>query len=84
MNLESKKISDNEIEITQPVETPEVVKTIYERGFIENQIVEITRQRDEFNALRDAEIANCNSILAEMDKLKIVAKEETTIEEVIE
>jgi len=47
----------------------------YERGFIEEQIVQITKQRDEYVAQREVELAECESILAEMDKLDIVKKE---------
>lgn len=72
------KISENTIEINEVV--PEVItKTQYERGFIEQQIKTITEQRDRDNALRDAEIADCNAILAKMDILGIVVKVEPLI-----
>jgi len=71
--METAKISDYEIEITKekPVES---VTTKYERGFIEQQIKNIQKQRDDDDALRDAEIAECVAILKEMDKLGIIEK----------
>jgi len=72
--METIKISDTEIEVSKTI--PEIVVTQkYERGFIEEQIVQITKQRDEYVAQREAELAECESILAEMDKLDIVKKE---------
>lgn len=71
--ITSKKISDTEIEISK--EKPaEIIITKYERSFIESQIKAITEQRDAYNAQRDIEIAECQSILTEMDKLEIVVK----------
>jgi len=60
-----------EVTITKPVE---FVTTRHERGFIEKQIINIQAQKDAYDALRDAEIAECLQILTEMDKLGIVIK----------
>jgi len=80
--METIKISNTEIEVSKTI--PEVVVTQkYERGFIEEQIVQITKQRDEYVAQREAELAECESILAEMDKLDIVKKEDV-IKEVVD
>jgi len=76
MPLETKKISDYEIEITETVQTTEVKKTVYDRAFIETQLASIQKQRDEFVALRDAEIAKCQSIIDEMDALDIASRED--------
>ncbi len=73
--METIKISDSEVEVTK-TKPEEVVKTKYERGFIEEQIVQIQKSKDEFCALRDAELAECYAIRDEMDKLLVVTKEE--------
>ncbi len=73
-SMESRKISDYEIEITRAVVQPTIEVAKYEREFIEKQIVSIQAQKDEYNAARDAEILECQNILAEMDRLSIVAK----------
>jgi hypothetical protein len=71
--METVKISEHVMEVTiaKPVE---LVTTRHERGFIEQQIINIQKQKDAYDALRDAEIAECLQILTEMDKLGIVTK----------
>ena len=54
---------------------PEKVETVtYDRAFIEQQIISITEQRDEELAAREAELAECQAILKEMDKAGIISK----------
>jgi len=71
--METVKLSEYvmEVTITKPVE---FVTTRHERGFIEKQIINIQAQKDAYDALRDAEIAECQAILAAMDVLGIVTK----------
>lgn len=71
-----RKINETSIEVTKQAEIPAPVKTTYERKFIEEQIVSITKQRDELIALKNKELAECNAILAEMDKLGVKVKNE--------
>lgn len=66
-----KKLNDYEIEITEEIIKPETIKKTYKRDFIENQIIEITKQRDEMIALKEKELKDCQDILKEMDKLNI-------------
>lgn len=71
--METVKISEYIMEVT--IEKPvEFITTKHERGFIEQQIKNIQKQKDDYDALRDAEIAECIEILAEMDKLGVVSK----------
>ena len=83
--MEAIKISDTTIEMEKV--TPEKIipaetkKVQYERSFIEKQIISITKQRDAMIAekealiiLKEAELKECQNVLAEMDKLGIVAK----------
>jgi hypothetical protein len=80
--METKKIDSYTIEVTkQPVVEPIVHR--YDRGFIERQIVSIQAQKDTYAQARQAELDECNAILAEMDKLEIVKKEENIIKEEI-
>lgn len=69
-----KKISLTEIEVTKqaPIPAPNVVR--YERGFIEQQILDITEQRDKIIVLKQVELDECNAILSEMNKLNITTK----------
>jgi hypothetical protein len=71
--METVKISEHVMEVTiaKPVE---FVTTRHERGFIEQQIINIQKQKDTYDALRDAELAECQEILSEMNKLGIVSK----------
>ena len=75
--METKKIDDNSIEITKTI-TPSPITTTsrYERGFIEEQIKQITAQRDALIALKEAELKECTDILVEMDKLNIKPKQD--------
>lgn len=67
-------IDENTIEVTKQVVLPEIKTVKYERSFIENQIATIQKQKDDFCALRDAELSECNEILAKMDALQLEAK----------
>ena len=73
--MDAKKIDDNNIEIVKTT-TPSPVTTTntYERGFIERQILEITKQRDALIAIKEAELKECTDILKAMKDLGIVAK----------
>ena len=81
--METTKIDSYTIEITKPIPVVEKEVVTYNRTFIENQIIAIQKSKDDFDALRDAELAECNQILAEMDKLNIVVKPEIIQEEVV-
>lgn len=71
--MQTIKINENTIQIIKQEPLKEPVATNYERSFIENQILEITKQRNEMIALKEKELLECQTILAEMDKLGIVA-----------
>jgi hypothetical protein len=75
--MESKKLDNFTIEVTKQAPQPEPVKTAYQRKYIEEQMVEIQRQKDEQMAQRDAELAECQDILKEMDKQGILTKSST-------
>ena len=65
------KISENTIEIEKII--PEArIKLRYNRLFIEQQIKEINAQKKAYDDSRDAEIAECEAIIIEMDKLGIL------------
>jgi hypothetical protein len=83
--METKQISGTKIEITKVIVTPDKIeKNVYERKFIEEQIIAITEQRDELIAIKEKELKECTDILAEMDKLGIVTvtPKEKPIEEI--
>lgn len=82
--METNKISNTQLEVTKEVVTPtKIERRVYERKFIEDQIKAITEQRDELIAIKEAELAECQAILAEMDKQGIIIKTEP-IKEVTE
>jgi hypothetical protein len=67
-----KKIDDYTLEfISEKIET---ISNKYERSFIESQIKMITEQRDTFVSARNAELKECEDILAVMEKEGIIAK----------
>jgi hypothetical protein len=72
------KINEFEIEKTE-TSIPEVIKTKYERSFIENQLRTITEDRDSYVAKRNVEIAECTKILSEMTRLNILTKVEEVL-----
>lgn len=69
--MNTKKLDNFILEITKPAPIAEPIKQTFEREFIEKQIIAITKQRDDMIASKEAELAECQSILAEMDKLGI-------------
>jgi len=72
--IQYKKLDEQTLEVTKPVPQPEPIVNKYERSFIENQIIAITKQRDEMIALKEAELKECQNILQKMDELEIVVK----------
>jgi len=74
MDITSKKISSYEIEFTKQEAMPAPVVVKYKRSFIEQQIKDIQAQKAEYDLQRDKEITECQSILAEMDKLEITTE----------
>jgi predicted lactoylglutathione lyase len=75
------KISATSLEVTKEIITPVKTETqTYERKFIEDQIKAITAQRDELIAIKEAELKECQDILAEMNKLGIKVEEVKPLE----
>jgi len=73
--MEVTKLSATSVEVTKEVIVPTVTKKVtYQREFIEKQIADITAQRDELIAAKEAELKECTDILKEMDKLGVVAE----------
>lgn len=78
--METNKISNTQLEIIKEVITPvKIERRVYERDFIEKQIIAITAQRDETIALKEAELAECQAILKSMDELGIASKKDAEI-----
>jgi ABC-type transport system substrate-binding protein len=71
------KVDDYSLKITTQPPTPDPVEVVYDRTFIENQIMAIQKQKDEFDAQRDAEITQCKDILSKMDAQNIIARPES-------
>ena len=71
--MRATKLNEYQISVTQEEKPVQAVTNTYDRTFIEKQIVDITAQKDEQIAQRDAELKVCKEILVEMDRLKIVA-----------
>ena len=69
--MEFRKISDTEIEVIKTAPVQEV-KTIHKRKFIREQLKAIRAQKDAFVAERNIEIAECQAILDEMDRIGVV------------
>lgn len=71
--MASLKLSDSSIQLEKII--PQEVKSVsYERTFIEQQIKNITFQRNEMIAAKEAELAECQAILAEMDKVGVLTE----------
>lgn len=65
--MEAKMVSATSIEVEKII--PEIrTKVVYERTFIEQQIKDITAQRDAYVEQRNIELKECEEILAEMNK----------------
>ena len=57
---------------TKPVEILPI--KMYDYGFLKQQLINIQKQKDDFNILRDAEILEIQTLLNEANKLGIVEK----------
>ena len=71
--MQTKKIDENTIEITKTIEPEPIVTTqTYQLDFLLSQKISIQKQKDDFDSLRDAELAQVNSLIDECNKLGIV------------
>ncbi len=71
--MDVKQIDANTIEVTvtaQPVTTT----VQYDYGFLKQQRVDIQAQKDRDNAARDAELAEVDALIAQADKLGVIAR----------
>jgi hypothetical protein len=82
-NIQTSKIDKNTLGVieTKPIEVLPL-KT-YDYSFLKNQLISIQKQKDDYDALRDAEIVEVQNLLNEADKLGIVEKVEPTLEPII-
>ncbi len=71
------KVDNFTLEVTVQPETPPEITTSYDRDTIVQQIADITAQRDEMIAAKQAELDECNAILNHMDTQGIVSKAAT-------
>jgi len=78
-----KKNEDGKLEVNTPVEVKEIPaeKKVYDYDFLKQQVINITAQRDEMIALKEAELLEVQTLLKEADKLGIEGK---PVDEVIE
>lgn len=70
--MDIRKADASTIEVTRS-ETIETV-TRYDYDFLKQQRIAIQEQKDRDNAARDAELAEVDALLAQADKLGVVAK----------
>ena len=68
-----KKNEDGKLEVTTPIELKEIpaVSKVYDYDFLKQQVINITAQRDEMIALKEAELLEVQTLLNEADKLGI-------------
>ena len=68
-----KKNEDGQLEVNTPVEVKEIpaVSKVYDYDFLKQQVINITAQRDEMIALKEAELLEVQTLLNEADKLGI-------------
>ena len=59
---------------------------IYDRQFIENQVISITAQRDEMIAIKEKELAEVNALIEKCNELNILIETivETHVEAIVE
>jgi hypothetical protein len=72
--MDARKVSDTSIEITKQAPQPEPTKIVYERSFIDSQILAVLAQKQSYDDARDAELTELYGIRDEMDKAGIVSK----------
>ena len=73
------KVSDTEIEVTKQDPAPAPVTNKYDYDFLIQQRKDIQKQKDDYDALRDAELLEVNTLISEADKLGITSAK--TVEE---
>ena len=70
--MEFRKLNNTELEVTKPAPVMEPIKTVHNRRFIREQLKAIKASKDAFVTARNAEIAECQAILDEMDRVGVV------------
>lgn len=73
--IETKKISENEIEVKKTIVVePQITTQVYSYEYLMSQKETIQAQKDRDNAARDAELAEVDKLLSECVKLEIKEK----------
>ena len=73
-NIEVKKLDDYTLEVTTTPPAPDPVVQTYDRGFLEQQLKDIQKQKDDFDAERDTEIAQVQKLLDLCDQQGVITK----------
>lgn len=78
--MQAKKLDDFTLQVVSTPVIPDPITKTYDRGFLENQLVEIQKQLDDYTSARQAELDEVNTLLALCDEQGIVVKpvEEST------
>lgn len=76
--MDPKKIDDHTIEISKTETVSNVVA--YDYDFLKSQRIAIGEQKARDNALRDAELAEIDALLAEADSLGVVSRDKESTE----
>jgi len=79
--MEYKKLNETTLEVANTV-TPETVKNTYKLDFLSAQELSILKQRNEFIAARDKELAEVRTLIAKCKELGI--KSELEIQKALE
>ena len=72
--FQTTKIDANTIEVVKTIPENVLSPTTYDYSFLKQQLVSIQKQKDDYDALRDAELAEVQGLIDEADKLGITEK----------
>ena len=67
------KIGETTLKVTKPV-TTEVVENTYDLDFLNQQLIDIQKSKDDFDALRDRELEEVKNLIAQCEQLGIRSK----------
>lgn len=77
------KNEEGNLEVTK-LEVVEAKTATYDVGFLKQQLIDIQKQKDDFDAQRDVEIVEVLKLLAQCKRLSVVEKVELTKEVTVE
>lgn len=69
------KVDETTLQVTKPVEVPEVVTNTYDLDSLKNQEIAILKQKNDFVEARNIELQEVRELISQCEKLGVLSKQ---------